>query len=450
LKAEAQGFLVHLAVEDTDSSRGGCTTYVAALLVEELLELGAVFTDYPNLVRLNPNIPYKTRGNGAVALRFRIKEPEEAFQLATRLVEEHSYAREGLSEPAVALLVGESIPAELGELAGRALWDLVEVSYAKELAARLGIRFKTWNGDVGLVGALAALGNRLEGDFTFEVLAYRERAYWGTERRVDPESVVEMERWTYPYTFNSYDREKGRVLITPRGPDPVLYGIRGEEPQLLLKAAAMLRVAEPIELRLIFRTNQGTGAHLKNPLDPHHPKPHTSGRLRGYVASNPTTGPGGHVYFTLQGLEGGRLYCAVYEPTGGLRRVARALLPGDLVEVGGGVRPPAETHPPTLNVEYILVLRPAASRRYVNPLCPRCRARMKSMGRGQGYRCGRCGHRDPRARKQVVELPRTLSPGLYLPPPRAQRHLTKPYQRYGLEKRGGTIKLIKEWFTRLH
>jgi len=27
------------------------------------------FLDYPNLIRLNPNIPFKTRGNGSVAIR---------------------------------------------------------------------------------------------------------------------------------------------------------------------------------------------------------------------------------------------------------------------------------------------------------------------------------------------------------------------------------------------
>jgi len=32
--------LLHIGIDDTDSPRGGCTTYIAALLVERLLELG--------------------------------------------------------------------------------------------------------------------------------------------------------------------------------------------------------------------------------------------------------------------------------------------------------------------------------------------------------------------------------------------------------------------------
>ncbi|MDH5495599.1 MAG: DNA-binding protein, partial [Candidatus Bathyarchaeota archaeon] len=61
--------VLHIGFDDTDSPRGGCTTYIAALLVEKLQKLGATFNDYPNLIRLNPNVPWKTRGNGALCLR---------------------------------------------------------------------------------------------------------------------------------------------------------------------------------------------------------------------------------------------------------------------------------------------------------------------------------------------------------------------------------------------
>ena len=60
----------HLGMDDTDSLQKGCTTYIGALLVDRLLERGSRFFDYPNLIRLNPNIPWKSRGNAAVCLRF--------------------------------------------------------------------------------------------------------------------------------------------------------------------------------------------------------------------------------------------------------------------------------------------------------------------------------------------------------------------------------------------
>ncbi len=69
---------LHLGIDDTDSTKNGCTTYIAALLAEELEKLGAKFIDFPNLVRLNPNVPWKTRGNGALCLRFEFEEELEA------------------------------------------------------------------------------------------------------------------------------------------------------------------------------------------------------------------------------------------------------------------------------------------------------------------------------------------------------------------------------------
>src|SRR2546422_270822 len=58
----------HLGFDDTDSRRGGCTTYLATEFVREFEDYDLL--GYPRLVRLNPNVPWKTRGNGALYLRF--------------------------------------------------------------------------------------------------------------------------------------------------------------------------------------------------------------------------------------------------------------------------------------------------------------------------------------------------------------------------------------------
>ncbi|HYY92168.1 MAG TPA: tRNA(Ile2) 2-agmatinylcytidine synthetase, partial [Candidatus Dormibacteraeota bacterium] len=58
----------HIGIDDTDSESGGCTTYTAAVLFQELCKRGVQPSDFPWLVRLNPNIPWKTRGNGALSL----------------------------------------------------------------------------------------------------------------------------------------------------------------------------------------------------------------------------------------------------------------------------------------------------------------------------------------------------------------------------------------------
>ena len=59
---------IHIGIDDTDSVSGMCTTYLASELILEFNECDVI--GYPRLVRLNPNIPWKTRGNGAICLRF--------------------------------------------------------------------------------------------------------------------------------------------------------------------------------------------------------------------------------------------------------------------------------------------------------------------------------------------------------------------------------------------
>ena len=61
---------VHLGIDDTDSYDGMCTTFLSTLIVDLLIKHSVRFLDFPKLIRLNPNIPYKTRGNGAVSISF--------------------------------------------------------------------------------------------------------------------------------------------------------------------------------------------------------------------------------------------------------------------------------------------------------------------------------------------------------------------------------------------
>jgi len=61
---------------------------------------------------------------------------------------------------------------------------------------------------------------------------------------------------------------------------------------------------------------------------------------------------------------------------------------------------------------------------------------MESMGRGKGFRCRSCGFRGSDMEKRTVEEERRIGEELYMPPPRAQRHLSKPKSRYGREKSG--------------
>ena len=438
---------MHIGLDDTDSPKKGCTTYVAALLVEELQKLGAEFIDYPNLVRLNPNVPWKTRGNGALCLRIRYNESheDEIKETVTSTVEEHADLEYEGTDPGIVFLEKAKIPKVVKIFAKNAITGIVNLKDALKLLKRFKTEAVGFKKCRGIIGGLAAVGETLQGDHTFEVLAYRVPENRGLKRKVDEASIIEMDKATAPYTFNNVDPETGRVLITPRGPDPILFGIRGETPEIVKKAFETVRPLEPVERWVIFRTNQGTDAHLKRVEQLSQIEPYNPVIARGIVAANPKIIPRRHVIFPIKD-ESAQIDCAAYEPTVVLRKVARKLIVGDHVEIYGGVRAPSQNRPLTINLEKIRLLKLAPKTIHHNPVCPKCGKRLKSMGRNKGFRCEKCGSRYIDIDKIEVKMKREIRRALYITSPRSQRHLTKPFRRYKMEKRHAAAKgLIEGW-----
>ncbi len=421
----------HIGIDDTDSRTGGCTTHTAALLYQELLDHGYRATDFPWLVRLNPNIPWKTRGNGALAIHLAIEEAEidSARDSAVRIVEETSDISKPSTDPALVFLAGP-VPDILREYSTRALHDVISIREAKNVAKTAGASAHLLKGARGLIGSLAAIGAGLEGkDHTFEIIAYRTRENLGTPRRVDKESVKRMNSEYADRTFGNLDPETERILICPHGPDPVLLGIRGRDPRSVLEAFRKVKISETVERVIVFKTNQGTDAHLTKARSITELETHQSAVLTGRVETVPQVLRGGHVVFRLRD-ETGLIDCAVYEPTGSLNLNARELLPGDRVRVYGGIR--SRVHGSlTLNLERLDVVGLTEAFRVENPRCPECDGRCESMGRGQGFRCKKCRLRLPSVLKDMVTVERNLTPAIFIPPPRARRHLTKPHSGIG-------------------
>jgi tRNA(Ile2)-agmatinylcytidine synthase len=438
---------MHIGLDDTDSTRRGCTTYVAAVLVDKLLKLGAGFIDYPNLIRLNPNVPWKTRGNGALCLRIQHDEGVEhrVKEAVVSTVEEQADMECADTEPGVVFLQSARIPRELRVFAKNAITGIVNLRDALGLLKRFNGEAFAFKSGIGVIGALAAVGETLQEDHTYEIIAYRTAENYGSKRMVDEASVFEMDAATKPYTFNNVDREKKRVIITPRGPDPILFGVRGESPEIVKKAFQMVKVLEPVERWVIFRTNQGTDAHLKRVEQLSQIASHNPVIAKGVVSANPRMIWRRHVIFSIKDRSS-QVDCAAYEPTGILRSVASRLIVGDQVEVYGGVRPPSQDTPPTINLEKIRLLEPAPQIVYQNPLCSRCGRRLKSMGTRKGFRCDKCGARYTSLTKVEVSVKREITKSLYMTSTRSQRHLTKPSIRYGMEKRHYRVEeLTTEW-----
>jgi len=434
--------MLYLAFDDTDSLKGMCTTFLATEMIREFSDLDLI--GHPRLVRLNPNVPWKTRGNAALCLRlgrgtgekFKVGEldgrdifgwtrssghppPEEILPRAAAVLEKWAEFGDKLTNPAVAVLDRKPPPS----MYWKAVRDIVPIAEARETAKMTGV-FRTYKNGRGIVGCVAAAAWRPR-DRTYEILTYRQRARWGTERGIDAESVVEMDR-KFPETFNNYDYLNRKFTIAPGSPCPILFGIRAERPSRLEKAMRTIRSERP-DRWFIFETNQGTDEHLVKAGKT--VKRHTSVILRGLVAGPPTVHLGGHVIFPLN--YGGKIDCAAYEPSKQFRRVARALMAGDKVIVCGSVR----AEPRTINVEKLRVVKLAESKvKVANPSCPSCGKRMKSIGRGAGFRCLACRTKAPAAAGVWKRVERQLRIGWYEPPVSARRHISMPLKRLGLKE----------------
>ncbi|NMA09770.1 methanogenesis imperfect marker protein 11 [Methanoculleus chikugoensis] len=400
-----------IGIDDTDSPAGMCTTYLGAVLVQRLARKGLRIVG-ARLVRLNPNVIHKTRGNAAIAIEA-AGDPETAFALATACVEELAEFDDEKTNPGVVVASVRPPP----EFYYAALRDYCTVDEAVAVLEAAGALYRGYKNRRGLIGATAAIASDFL-DLTYELLAYRKRPAWGTPRQVDAASLFRAEEETYPHTWDTVDRENGVVVGVPHTPDPVLFGIRGESPAWVKEARAYVRSEEPA-CEQVYATNQGTDAHLI-PGSIATLREGRSYLVRGTVAQIAATGPGGHVSFLLEDC-GVDLRCMAYEPTKGFRGVVRALVPGDVVAAAGSYKGGS------LNLEKLGVARLADAARIRPPVCPACKKRMTSAGTGKGYKCRVCGERSLDAETERIE--RQIEPGWYEVPPTARRHLARPLVR---------------------
>lgn len=438
VRPQTGGGTIWVGVDDTDSPRGGCTTFVLTELVALARCQGLDLIGEPRLVRLNPNIPWKTRGNAALSARFghgrgtrrrvgnihgapvwshAFGRPPTATERSAYLEEAWSLvqkAAEGGGEGTDPALVASDhrLPSTLYWRAVRTVVPVVEGRRALESA---GAWFRWEGSEQGLVGAAAAVA--WPGIHpTWELIAYRERARWGTPREVDPKSVRAAQR-EFPHLFLCHDARTRRLLVAPHTPCPILFGLRSTDPDSPQRALTRVR-SESVDRYLVFRTNQGSGDHLVPRSGKTWPAL-SSGSVRGQVAAAPSLLKGGHVRFEVAVASGERIPCVAFEPTKTLPRVARQLSPGDRVRVWG-----SRGYDASIHLEGIEVLRwarffPSGEA----PSCPTCHRQTESSGMQRGFRCRRCRTRFPPEAVRPRERGPSLPTGTYHPTPSARRHL---------------------------
>ena len=467
-----------VAVDDTDSrEQGMCTTYVGVRLAERLTAAGGTVR-CRLLVRLNPAVKHKTRGNAAVALHVAGVDASAAFSVASETVREFAAVDDPRTAPGVVVAdvpVGASddtreppttaggdvddgmrstvapatlgssapaIPESVARFARRAVHERLSLETAVALADRQGYRHAAFgtggaDGDEaagrGRIGALAAVGAAAAfDDWTAEHISYRVFDRCGTPRSVDTQSVFVAADAAYPDVWDTVDRGTDEVVCVPHAPGPILHGIRGDDPAACRRVAEAID-SEPVERAATFLTNQGTDVHLRDGTI----GSLTDGacyRVSGVVVSDPESKRGGHVHLDVAADSGEPpgLRVVAFAPTGRFRDHVRALRPGDRVALCGEYEVRTDRPRPagTLKLEKVAV-RELVETTTATPTCPSCARTMSSAGRDQGYRCRACA--TTASGKATVPLERDLDRGWYEVPPSARRHVAKPLVRGGFD-----------------
>jgi len=440
---------------------GGCTTYVARTIIQKITRKYEII-GYPRLVRLNPNIPWKTRGNGALCLRvgkygsntkrkigkidsqdvfcshtftkdLNENEQKHLANIIKETIDTQARIDDENTNPGYVLLLKKPDV----NFYQKTVTKIVPIDVVKKFLHDQQALFEGYKNSRGLIGATAAISWEPL-DRTFELITYRPKQRWGTKRQIDLKSVQQMDT-NCPSTFDNYDARNHHNRIVPNSPCPILYGIRGDDVNELVIASTQVK-SEPVESWLLFETNQGTDDHLqKKQIAQIHP--FESVITEGSVVVNPFTIQGGHVLFSIKDKTG-TISCAAYEPTKEFRKTVRGLHVGDDVEVYGGVR----EHPLTINLEKFEVKHLTTFRvKTENPVCPTCNKHMKSKGKEQGYKCIKCGKIS--FTPIIQEKPRTIINRFYEVPVCARRHLSKPLKRMSQETRSDTASFSEDQMT---
>jgi len=426
-----------VGVDDTDSrATGMCTTYAARELADRIRETGGS-VERLLLIRLNPAVEHKTRGNAALAVHTDL-DADRALALVRETLD-LAQTDDPKTNPGavVADCAPDEVPPQVAEFALDAVRTIQDRTTATLLCDTMGFaRCQRGNGR-GLVGALAAVGAWAAFDeWTAETIAYRAFDRCGTPRAVDHETVFAAAEDGYPEVWDTVDREAGAAVCVPNAPGPILYGIRGDEAEATRAVADRIADAdgtEPVDRWSTFLTNQGTDAHLAagsiGGL-----REDAGYRVDGVVESTPETRQGGHVFFTLAAADDSTtatddpaaetVDCVAFEPTKRFRDRVRGLRVGDRLTVCG------EHSAGTIKLEKFAV-RELTRTEQVTPACPDCGRRMKSAGRDQGYRCRDCGTQSPGKVDRAID--RELAVGWYEVPPVARRHIAKPLVRGGFD-----------------
>ncbi len=421
-----------LAIDDTDGKNGGCTTYVITRIISEI---GLDLIGFPNLVRLNPNIPYKTRGNAALAALFgkglggRIKvgefgkkpiysyeryedipDYEKYIDRAWEIVLENADTGDQKTNPgmiAVNHKPDESIYLET-------VRGVRTIESAMNYLRKNEIPFRFEKNGRGLIGALAA-ASWCSRRMTYETVFYK----YPHPARIGKELSLEIAREIdkLPGTFNNIDPENRHAAIFPSPTTPVVMGVRSFNMDAVPKIHEIVSSRYSIQYDgfITFQTNQATDDHYI--FNPREIEDMCSYSITVTVENKPKKIRGGHGFFACS-YKGKYYDVAVFEPSKRMRSVLNDIYPGDIINLYASFKNG------TFNAEKIIVTSHARIFVRKNPKCDVCGGPSQNAGSGR-FKCISCG----RVQKYPQYLEIIRNPPLsYEAPVASRRHLVAHFE----------------------
>ena len=401
-----------LGLDDTDHVDEGCTTSSFDELLSEIQEAMNCDILERRLVRLWPFAERRTRGNGALGAIIDILNKDEVLlkkicndwfdRLLTKVA----------GYPPSKIPVSPCLAISFDKAPEHWYWDAVRGYVDPENILReagdTGTILFLENEISGVVGACAAISWESNPHSSWELIAWRNESLLGSERRVSPTSVSQLES-LFPKTFLNRDPNRGKGLIAPRTPCPVLYGIRGSSSSEVERAHIWLQSEKGVEScksYAIHRSNQISDDHIESTRS-------------GSVISKPRETKGGHARISV--FSGGQsLNLVAFQEGGPVNRLLRTLEPGDKITWVGLRSPDGSIHLERLRIDS------AAPRIFSRPMC--CLRTMRSSGRNQGLRCLSCGRKEKKTWYSIhFDDIHEYPAGEWLEPtPSNRRHLSRP------------------------
>ncbi len=404
--------MLRIGLDDTDHVEVGCTTKTMddfLRYMSENLEFSIVER---RLVRLWPFATRRTRGNGALGAIVEIESTafdefvsasKEWFDKLTEMIS--TYPSAGVQPSPVLVISTDIVPEDW-------YWDAVrnEVDYELMMNNALEYNCEVLYSQTffGIVGACAAISWNPGDHSSWELISWRKEEAIGSPRNVSNEAVLELET-NHVDTFLNRDPTKGKGMIAPRTPCPVLYGIRGSSEISVSNAHHWLQERDDVEESINY------AAHRTNQLSDDHIVSIESGTVTGMAKET----RGGHAHITVFS-SCKSLNLVAFHEGGPVNTLLRKLEPGDLVSWAGLQAPDGSVHLERLRLDN-------ASPRISNrPIC--CSKTMRSLGKGQKLRCDNCGRKE----RKIWLCSNVLShfghkEGIWVEPSASnRRHLSKP------------------------